>query len=179
LFFLGRLVFAQEAPTINFNPIGGVYNKPVRVNIELEEGTTVYYTKDGSLPNSSSTRYREEIEIEKVGVIRAIAYKNGKRSEIITQSYFCDREYSLPIISIATNPENLWDYTTGIYVKGCCADTIEPYLGANFWKDWEKRANIEMYETDGNQAFNQRVGINLFGGFSRMLPQKSLAIFAW
>jgi len=178
LFFLGHLVFAQEAPTINFSPIGGVYNKPVRVNIEVEEGTTVYYTEDGSLPNSSSTRYREEIEIEKVGVIRAIAYKNGKRSEIITQSYFCDREYSLPIISIATNPENLWDYTTGIYVKGCCADTIEPYLGANFWKDWEKRANIEMYETDGSQAFNQRVGINLFGGFSRMLPQKSLAIFA-
>ncbi len=63
-------------------------------------------------------------------------------------------------------------------MKGCCADTVEPYIGANFWKDWEKLANIEMYETDGSICFNQKVGINLFGGFSRMLPQKSLAIFA-
>jgi hypothetical protein len=168
----------DEEVFLDFEPLGGKYDGPTTVTLTATEGATIYYTVDGSHPNSGGTRYRGPSEVKTVNVIRAIAYKNGKRSESGTQSYFCDREYTLPIISIATNPENLWDYSTGIYVKGCCADTIEPYIGANFWKNWEKYSNIEMYETDGELAFNQAVGINLFGGFSRMLPQKSLAIFA-
>lgn len=171
-------LFAQDEITVNFDPMGGKFDGPVEVTITAEEGATIYYTLDGSRPGSGATRYRESIKVNSVNVIRAVAYKNGKRSDVNTQSYFCDREYTLPIVSISTNPENLWDYSSGIYVKGCCADTIEPYQGANFWKDWEKYANIEMYETNGDLCFNQAVGINLFGGFSRMLPQKSLAIFA-
>tara|TARA_B110000037_G_scaffold19297_1_gene20522 strand:- start:506 stop:2851 length:2346 start_codon:yes stop_codon:yes gene_type:complete len=179
LFLFVSTSFGQDEEVfLDFEPLGGKYDEPTTVTLTSTEGATIYYTLDGSRPSSGGTRYRKPIEVKTVKVIRAIAYKNGKRSEFSTQSYFCDREYTLPIISIATNPENLWDYNTGIYVKGCCADTIEPYIGANFWKNWEKHSNIEMYETDGELAFNQVVGINLFGGFSRMLPQKSLAIFA-
>jgi len=172
-------LFAQdEEVTVSFEPLGGIYDGPTEVSLIANEGATIYYTLDGSRPSSGASRYRGPIMVNTVNVIRAVAYKNGKRSDVNTQSYFCDREYTLPVVSIATNPENLWDYGSGIYVKGCCADTIEPYIGANFWKDWEKYANIEMYETNGELCFNQGVGINLFGGFSRMLPQKSLAVFA-
>jgi hypothetical protein len=179
LFLFTFLSFGQEEEVVvDFEPLGGKFDKPTTVTLSATEDATIYYTIDGSRPSSGAMRYRAPIVVKTVNVIRAVAYKNGKRSETVTQSYFCDREYTLPIISIVTNPENLWDYSTGIYVKGCCADTIEPYIGANFWRDWEKHANIEMYETDGELCFNQGVGINLFGGFSRMLPQKSLAIFA-
>lgn len=179
LFLTVALSFGQEGEIVlDFEPTGGKYDEPTMVTLSAGEGATIYYTLDGSRPGSGAMRYKGPIEVKTVNVIRAVAYKNGKRSETVTQSYFCDREYTLPIVSIATNPENLWDYSIGIYVKGCCADTIEPYQGANFWKDWEKYANIEMYETDGELCFNQGVGINLFGGFSRMLPQKSLAVFA-
>lgn len=179
LFLSTFFSFGQDAEVVvDFEPLGGKFDQPTTVTLSATEGATIYYTIDGSRPSSGTIRYRGPIEVKTVNVIRAVAYKDGKRSEIGTQSYFCDRAYTLPIVSIATNPENLWDYSTGIYVKGCCADTIEPYQGANFWKNWEKYANIEMYETDGELAFNQGVGINLFGGFSRMLPQKSLAIFA-
>jgi hypothetical protein len=82
------------------------------------------------------------------------------------------------VISVVSDPENFWDYTRGIYVKGCCADTIEPYMGANFWKSWERECNIEMYLPNGDLCFNQVAGMSLFGGFSRALPQKSLAIIA-
>ena len=100
------------------------------------------------------------------------------QSIIVTNSYFCDREYTLPIVSITTNPANLWDFATGIYVKGCCADTLQPYLGANFWNDWEKKCNVEMYEANGDLAFNQLAGFGIFGGFSKGLPQKSLYVTA-
>lgn len=170
--------FGQDKPDLTFSPIGGVYEKETLVTLNATEGSTIYYTLDGSSPGSGSSRYRKEIKVSSVSVIRAVAYLNGKRSDVVTNTYVCDREYDLAVISIATNPDNLWDYEHGIYVEGCCADTIEPYVGANFWKDWEKRANIEMYDEAGELCFNQQVAINLFGGFSRMLPQKSLAIFA-
>jgi hypothetical protein len=178
LFFVATFVFGQEEVSLTFEPKGGKFEQAVSVVLTSEKGASIYYTLDGSVPSSGSARYTSPIVVKDVKVIRAIAYFQGKRSATQTQSYFCDRAYSLPIVSIATNPENLWDYSSGIYVKGCCADTVEPYLGANFWKDWEKYANIEMYDEAGELCFNQGVGINLFGGYSRMLPQKSLAIFA-
>lgn len=176
--FFSAFIFGQEEVTLSFEPQGGKYEEAISVILLSDPGASIYYTLDGSLPNSGSARYTKPISVKEVSVIRAVAYSQGKRSATQTQSYFCDRAYSLPIISIATNPENLWDYSSGIYVKGCCADTIEPYLGANFWRDWEKYANIEMYDEEGELCFNQGVGINLFGGYSRMLPQKSLAVFA-
>ena len=178
LVFISFVALAQDEVVLDFSPLGGKYDKPVEVTLSAGEGATIYYTIDGSFPGSGSYRYTKPISVSKVSVIRAVAVKNGKRSKAVTQTYICDRKYNLSIISIATNPDNLWDFDRGIYVKGCCADTIEPYIGANFWMDWEKAANIEMYDEEGELCFNQGVGINLFGGFSRMLPQKSLAIFA-
>lgn len=177
--FVSLIASAQTDPLVNFEPAGGFYEKSVSVSLSSNvSDARIFYTLDGSEPNSASSRYTTPINVSSVAVIRAVAYTNGKQSPIITNSYFCDRTYSLPVISIATNPANLWDFSSGIYVKGCCADSIPPYLGANFWKDWERRANVEMYEPDGTQAFNQQAGIGIFGGFSKGLPQKSLYITA-
>ena len=63
-------------------------------------------------------------------------------------------------------------------MKGCCADSVPPYKRANFWKGWERRINIEFYEPTGELGFNQRVGVRIFGGFSKGLPMKSLAIIS-
>jgi hypothetical protein len=167
-----------DSVAIEFNPMGGVYTENVTVTLRTESNSKIYYTLDGSMPSSGSKSYSKPIAINKVGVIRAITYIGGKKTNIITQSYFCDRTYSLPIISITSNPENLWDYARGIYVKGCCADTTEPYLGANFWKSWERTCNVEMYDVNGEPCFNQQAGMSLFGGYSRALPQKSLALIA-
>ena len=178
MFLLSVVSFGQDDVVLEFSPKGGVYEKQTTVTLSAGEGASIYYTLDGSVPSSASSRYREPFVVDKVAVIRAIAYLNGKRSDVLTHTYVCDREYDLPVVSIATNPGNLWDFDHGIYVKGCCADTTEPYIGANFWKDWEYEANVEMYDADGKLCFNQTAGINIFGGFSRMLPQKSIAVFA-
>lgn len=169
--------FGLKAQVVFF-PEGGVFQKGIEVELKTEQNTPIYYTTDGSTPNSKSKKYTTPLKIDKVGVIRAVTYVDGKKSKIITQSYFCDRNYTLPIISVVSDPNNFWDYSRGIYVKGCCADSIEPYKGANFWKSWEKVCNVEMYLPNGELCFNQLAGMSLFGGYSRALPQKSLAIIA-
>ncbi len=163
---------------VEFSTLGGIYEQSVTIKLSTPNNTPIYYTLDGSMPSSASKKYKTPITINKVGVIRAVTYVDGKKSKVITQSYFCDREYSLPIVSVVSDPANFWDYSRGIYVKGCCADTIEPYMGANFWKSWERICNVEMYLPNGDLCFNQQAGMSLFGGFSRALPQKSLAIIA-
>jgi hypothetical protein len=175
--FIFLISFGVSAQ-VDFSPMGGVFDDGVIVELSSAENTTIYYTLDGSTPTSGSKKYTTPINIKKVGVIRAVTYIDGQKSKVITQSYFCDRAYTLPIISVVSDPANFWDYSRGIYVKGCCADTIEPYMGANFWKSWERTCNVEMYLPNGDVCFNQQAGMSLFGGFSRALPQKSLAIIA-
>jgi len=163
---------------VNFSPNGGIFDKAITVKLSAENNGNIFYTIDGSTPNSASYRYTKPIVVKDVKVIRAISYFNGKRSAINTQSYFCDRVYSLPVVSITSNPGNFFDYSRGIYVKGCCADSIQPYLGANFWKSWERLCNVEMYDNKGELCFNQQAGMSIFGGWSRGQAQKSLAIIA-
>jgi len=173
-FFIAFAINAQ----VEFSTLGGIYEQGVTIELSTENNSPIYYTLDGSTPTSGSKKYTTPIKIDKIGVIRAVTYTDGKKSKVITQSYFCDRDYSLPIISVVSDPGNFWDYSRGIYVRGCCADTIEPYMGANFWKSWERVCYIEMYQPNGDLCFNQKAGMSLFGGFSRALPQKSLAIIA-
>lgn len=55
------------------------------------------------------------------------------------------------------------------------------FFGANFWKKKERAVNFEFFENPAkakSAAVNQIVGIKIFGGFSKAMPQKSLAIHA-
>lgn len=172
----GLMSFAQLE--INFSSKGGIYSNPIELTLSTDSISDIYYTIDGSYPNRFSKHYEGTINLEDISIIRAIAYSNGKKSIVYTHSYFLDREYSLPIVSIVSNPSNFWDYGTGIYVKGCCADSTMPYNGANFWKSWEKPCHVELLFNDGTTGFSQDAGMSIFGGYSRMLPQKSIAIIA-
>ncbi len=84
----------------------------------------------------------------------------------------------MPVVCISTDPDNLWDNNTGIYVLGPNASSEEPNYGANFWQDWEKKAHMEFYDANGKKQIDQDIGIKIFGSWSRAFPQKSLAIFA-
>jgi hypothetical protein len=178
------VLFAQENDTLPLEPVfsvpGGIHAGPVKVELSATHAKAkVYYTTDGSTPSSGSRRYKNPIIVEGVKIIRAKAYLSGKKpSKVITQSYFTDRKYTLPVVSITTNPDNLWSFERGIHVMGCCANPKQPHQGANFWKGWERRINIEFYEPDGELAFNQEAGIRIFGGWSKGLPMKSFAIVA-
>ena len=140
-------------------------------------GEIIRYTLNGEEPDENSMLYNNGIYIDKNTVIRARILKEGAiPGKIASRTYVFDEQPSLPVFSIVTDPENLWNNETGIYVLGDDYQNENPYYGANFWEDWEKPASIEMTETDGSQVFSLNCGIKIFGAWSRARDQKSLAI---
>lgn len=180
LTIIGQSLVAQEDSVyLIFSRPGGIYDSGFELDISCSNPDgKIYYTTDGSDPGSSAFRYEEPIAISDVTVIRAKAYVDGKPTPITTQTYFTGRTYTTVVVSINMNSEYFFSDTLGILAKGCCADSIPPYYGANFWKDWERKMNIELYEPDGTLAFNQLAGVRVFGGWSKSLPQKSLTVIA-
>ena len=89
-----------------------------------------------------------------------------------------DEKFALPVFSLTMNPDDLWDYNTGIYVKGENAERNEPFYGANFHQDWERPIHIELYWTDGRQMLDQDAGVQIAGAYSRKNEQKSMALHA-
>ena len=143
---------AKDSLRVEFSPIGGFYSGTQSIKLTPPvKGASIYYTTDGSVPSSGSLKYKGAISISKSTVIRTRAYIKGRPTNTFTNTYFIDRKFTLPVVSIATHPDNFFSPERGIYVKGCCADSVQPYQGANFWKGWERPINIEYFEVDGSQ----------------------------
>lgn len=163
-----------------FSAEGGFYTSPLSISISSsEDGTIIYYTTDGSVPGPGSKIYTKPLDIESTTVINARAYKDGYLpSQVVTNTYLIEPMNGFATISITTDPKNLWDGDTGIYVMGKHAEPEYPYKGANFWQDWEKPAHVEFFETDGSLAFSMDAGISIHGEYTRAAEQKSFAIEA-
>jgi len=141
--------------------------------------------------------FKPEIKIKKGNVIRAIAkLSDGTFSDIVSGTYFVglDRKAlygETPIISIITDPSNLFDYEKGIFIMGKHYDDWikedpERINASNHSKQgnyslkgrkYEIPASIEYFPFDDKvKGFNQDMGIRVMGGVSRSFIQKSLRI---
>ena len=167
-----------ETPQISHQ--GGFYPGPVIISLSINSDThQIYYTLDGSIPTEDSYIYSQPLTIQTTSVIRtAVLDAECFPGEVITHSYLIDEESTLPTVSLTTDPYNLWDEEYGIYVMGNDAEWAFPYFGANFWEDWERPIHVELFEPNGDLGFRLDAGVKIFGGWSRGLAQKSLAIYA-
>lgn len=155
----------------------GLYNDVTSLDVFLAGEGTIYYTLDCSEPTTESAVYNGSIHLTKTTVIRAICCEKGKApSRSIDLTYLLNEGHSLPVASLVTTPENLWDYYHGIYVEGPGASSEFPYVGANYWQQWEKEATVSLFETDGS-GFTSPCGIRIFGAYSRALAMKSFSCF--
>lgn len=172
--------FLEYAGVPEFSILGGFYSGSPSVELETEySNQTIHYTLDGSDPTENSTIYTEPILIDSTTVVRAKNFGVGLiPGKTITHTYFIDENYTLPVVSICSDPANFFDEEIGIFAMGDSAETVFPFYGANFWQDWERPVNFELFELDGTTAMNYGAGVKIFGNFSRGNPQKSLAIFA-
>ena len=81
------------------------------------------------------------------------------------------------MVSIAIDPDDMFNPNTGMHVTGNSFFPWYPYYGSNFWNDWEKEVHIELYEPGGELGFSQDAGMKIFGGWSRAEAQKSFSFF--
>lgn len=186
--FLGLFLSAQTAaqePTsgweIETSLPGGFYSEPVKVEL-ICPGAKIYYTTDGNPPlaGRAGQLYTRPIEIGVTTVVRMMAVKGTERTEVISHTYFINEPASsFPIVSVSIAPNLLFNPSTGLFVKGPAAiDTLLKQPGANFWSKDEFPINTEIFETDGACVFRSGTGFRLFGGMSRLFPQKSFAVVA-
>ena len=178
VFFLLIYGFAFAQDKVEFLPVGGNYLGLKDVKLEIPKGWSVYFTRDGTIPNKNSEKATHLISIKGDESLYFAIYKSDNDVPTYkSNTYITSRKQTLPYFSIITDPNNLFDPLTGIYEKGCCASKNLPYKGANFWKDIEKPIHIEFIDNK-KQVINQEAGIEIFGGYSKSMPQKSFAIIA-
>jgi Leucine-rich repeat (LRR) protein len=132
-------------------------------------------------------------EVFKATVIRAKVFDEGgnNSSPTVTHTFIVDeaKRYTLPVVSIATNPDYFFDYDYGIYVMGRVYDELFiPNPDMNPWEraanyklfgeEWERPIHIEFFEANGDLGFSQDAGVRIQGTTSREHAQKSLRISA-
>ena len=160
--------------SLEFTMKPGFYEESFELGLIAER--QVFYTLDGSRPDKTSFKFSKKLKISKSVVVRAVIYLGEGRKEI-QGSFFIGEKTRLPVVSIIGDPEDFWSEDKGIYVKGCCAEDKSPYMGANFWKGWEKSVLFE-YFVGQERVISQGVGVKIFGGYSKGMPMKSLSIMA-
>lgn len=153
----------------------GSYDDVDYLDIVLSGEGNIYYTLDCTDPGANAILYTGPVRITKTTVFRVVCREPGKKeSDVVDLTYVVNEYDNLPVVSLVTDPDNLWDYRTGIYVSGPNASDVSPYHGANFWMDWEKPASVSLFETDGT-GFSANCGIKIFGAFTRALAKKSFS----
>ncbi|MFN7115409.1 MAG: CotH kinase family protein [Saprospiraceae bacterium] len=169
----------EPLPEVHFFPIGGFYQESVEVKLDAA-GATIYYTTDGTRPSRRSPVYTKPLQLRTSTVVRAVVYKNGKPGRYCASTYFVNEPATnFPVVSIGITPKLLFDPEKGLFMQGSKAvDTTWQKFGANFWSYKEVTAHIEIFESDGKSVHNSLSGFRLFGGMSRLFPQKSLTLVA-
>ncbi|MBO4884497.1 MAG: lamin tail domain-containing protein [Clostridia bacterium] len=173
---------AQEAV---YSVPGGLYDagEMLTVTLSAPQGSAIYYTTDCTEPDNTSTPYTGPITLNDTTILRTRVYSASEIPSLVaTQSYFFGVSHTMRVVSLVTEPDNLWDFYEGIYVKGPNAWAEAPYgannQGANFWMDWEKAANVEVFTADGETMLSQGCGLKLQGQYSRQEDQKAFKLIA-
>ena len=182
--------FKGYAETPAFVTEPGLYYTTVQTGFTVPQGTTVYYTTDGSIPTQASKPYNgETIELNSTAtVLRARAFSDSglQPSQVITGSYFINAYHSLPIVSLVADPEALWHPETGMLTIG--ENIIKPAPGDLPWKNTvyrevkenlpDKEGHVEYYLLDGTKMLSQGMAFSLQGQFSLDMPQKTFKLRA-
>lgn len=144
-----------------------------------------------------------DYKVDKATIVRAVVYDVlGNYSEVKSASYFVNFSEKngykgLKILSIVTDPSNLFDYETGIYITGKAYDdytktyrgTGEYYWREEYWSmwlanyryrgaKWERKAECHFFDETGQLILKQACGIRIHGDSSRSYNPKSLNIHA-
>ncbi len=155
------------------------YNAPISITGRVGDANTISMIPTNNISDSGPPYYEGWQpplgEVFKINIIRARAFHpSAPDGEVHTFTALVDnnasQKYSLPVFSVATHPDNLFDDETGIYVPG----NYDNY----FQDGWERPAHISLFDPTGNLQFRENVGIRLNGNTTRSRPRKSLRIVA-
>lgn len=103
----------SQTPTVLTAP--GIYNDVSSVSVELTGTGTLHYTTDGSVPTAEDPVYTGPLVLTSTTVLRAASFEAGKlKSDVLTAGYIIGEDHTLPVLSLAADPDALFG-ADGIY----------------------------------------------------------------
>ena len=136
--------------------------------------------------------------VKKATIIRAIAIdQDGNRSIVVSNTYFVgfqnyDNYKNVPVLSIITDPYDLFDERDGIYVLGKTFQewvtdderdkSLDTYLIPTNYrmhgKEWEIPVLIQWFDEKNSLGLSQNAGLRIHGERTRENEKKSFNIYA-
>ncbi|HRW21039.1 MAG TPA: CotH kinase family protein [Bacteroidales bacterium] len=179
-FFNGEI----EVELTNLNPENKIcftlnandpdYDDDVYTEALILDDRTPYNNRFADEPPMS---FKVGNDIFKAQVLRAQVYSEGcPAGNPINRTFFISNTstnpYNVPVVSLITDKDNLFDDDEGIYVLG---------NNENYWrsgKAWERDVYVEMFDKSGVKIIDQMAGMRIHGGGNRKSDQKSLRLYA-
>lgn len=171
--------YVSITPVPNFSHQSGMYSTAINITIsDPDPQAVIHYTLDGSNPTTNSPIYNQSFIISQNVVVKAMAVSPGSMpSRIVSRTFLFYVDHNLPIVSISTKPDYLFDPDTGLFEMGPNAEPNFPYFGANFWSDKEIPVHVDYLDQAGQAGFSESCGMQITGAWSRGHAQKSLAFY--
>ena len=175
------------------------YSEPIKIIDRTSEPNiySAYEENDNSLTSiSRGTWYKKpKFNVDKAMIVRAVSKNSNGYSKIFQHTYFIttnnlSQYEDYTIVSLITNPDNLFGSEKGIYVTG---DQYIEYIKnggtppypwmpndvCNYFmkgSEWEREAYIEIFEK-GSLSVQENVGIRIKGSSTRNSPQKNFNVY--
>lgn len=172
----------QLAPPV-VDKDGQFFSGTLTVSVNIPSGCTLRYTLDGTTPTleNGETSATGLFDIRETTSLRLRLYKSGfLPSNVVTRSYL-NREFdtTLPVVSVVTDPDFLYDDIIGCYVRGTNGRPGNGQRSSCNWNmDWNRPVNFTYISTDNKQLINQDVNFSMCGGWSRAWTPHSFKLKA-
>ena len=137
--------YSQEAVVF---PEPGIYSSPLYITLYAGQGEIdIFYSLDGSIPNTGSSQYSEPLLLTETTVIRVIAIEPGFwPSHIQTYNFILNSDYQLPVMALTIDPS-------------------EFPIGLN-----EYDVHVSYFDENGSLGFSSNAGIERQGSSSPQNP---------
>lgn len=160
-----------------------LFTTPFTAKVEIPEGCTLRYTTDGTSPTLSRGEVSTDglFTVDSTVVYRFRLFRDGYLpSRIVTRSYiYKDKEFALPVLSVATDADHLYDDSIGIFVRGVNGKTGNGQkTPCNYNMEWDRPVSMELILPDGRMVVNQEANMEICGGYSRNKAIKSFKLKA-
>ena len=168
----GSIFADEQLPAPEVQQDSQLFTNSLTVRVTIPGGALLRYTTDGSIPTleNGTTSRTGILNIKKTTVYRFRLFKDDMLpSPVVTRSYiYKDKEYTLPILSVTTDHDNLYSKEYGLFEKGPNGRAGNGQDAKCNWNmDWDRPVNFELITEDGRMVINQEVNLSTCGGWSR------------
>lgn len=176
------------APSVDVNGKMFESGEKFYVTVDVPKGAQLRYTTDGTTPTLTNGELStgKKFFITKTVTYRWRLFQTGKLpSPVTTRSYIVrDRNYTLPVVSIVTDQQNITGNEYGVDVRG--AGNGRSGNGernkVNWNMDWDRPVSFEYIEQHPKENsegyFQQEADLSISGGWSRRQSPRSFKIKA-